>query len=616
MHVSQEVAHPQSPDATGGSWRDSKRLFQFVARYRGKLIAASIAVLISGLLQLVFPYAVGRMVEGTMLNLFGPPSGAALAAAEAGAHWYQRLPFIATFMFIIVVLILLFSYWALVLFADIGERGLADLRAATYENLVKMPMSFFGERRSGELTSRLLSDLGQIQELWIHDLRMLLRYATLAIGGVILMFVTSPRLALVILATIPFIVGASFWIGKRIRTLSSRSQDELAKSAVVLQETLQAIQAVKAFHNERHEIARYRKTLDDFIPPAISSAKSRAFFLCAILFIIFTTMIAIMMYGSSGVETQWITPGSFMTFMFYLAFASSAGGTLAELYGKMQRVLGSNTRIVEILDHPTEELDIPGVSSPLLPIEGHVRFEKVAFSYPNRPGALVLDGISVDVKAGERIAIVGPSGVGKSTIVSLLLRFYEPDRGRILIDGKPAQSYPLGWLRAQMAFVPQEILLFGGSIRDNIAYGNSSASDEEIEKAAATAHALEFIHALPKGFGTEVGDRGVQLSGGQRQRIALARAILKNPAILVLDEATSSLDTDSEKLIQEALEDIMRARTSFIIAHRLSTIQRADRILVIRGGRIVESGDHQTLISQNGAYTHLWQQSQGSDVLE
>jgi ATP-binding cassette subfamily B protein len=597
------------PEATTGAWRDARRLFRFVAAYRSKLILGFFAVQLSGLLQLAFPFAVGRMVEGTMLNLFGQTTSGA-------AHWYQSLPAIATLMMIIVILILLFSYWGLTLFAEIGERGLADLRAATYENLVKLPMAFFSNRRSGELSSRMLSDLGQIQELWIHDFRMLLRYATIAIGGIVLMFVTSAKLALVILTTVPFIVIAGFLIGKRIRTLSAHSQDELAKSAVVLQETLQAIQAVKAFNNEHHEIARYRTTLDNFLPPAIRSAKSRAFFVCAILFIIFTTFIFIMMYGSSGVENKWLTPGSFMTFMFYLAFASSAGGTLAELYGKMQRVLGANTRIVEILDHQTEQLDTPGETPSLLPIEGHVRFDNVHFAYPSRATITVLDGITLDVKAGERIALVGPSGAGKSTIVALLLRFFEPDSGQISIDGEPATTYPLGWLRSQMAFVPQEILLFGGSIRDNIAYGNTTASDEAIEKAAATAHALDFIQALPEGFNTEVGDRGFQLSGGQRQRIALARAILKNPAILILDEATSSLDTESEQLIQKALEQIMQERTSFIIAHRLSTVQKADRILVIRNGKIAESGDHKTLIAQNGIYTHLWQQSSGTTLLE
>jgi ABC-type multidrug transport system fused ATPase/permease subunit len=582
---------------------DARRLFQYVLQYRTKLLLGAGALLAAAGLQLIFPMIAGHMVQGTIVNVFGD-------AAQAPPEWFRNIWTTTGIMAVLVVGILVFSYWGIVLFSEIGERALADLRAATYERLMLLPMAFFARHRAGDLSSRILNDLSQIQELWIHDLRQLLRFSALTLGGILLMFATSARLAGVLFAILPLIIGASFWIGKRIRTLSSRSQEQLARSAVVLEETLQAIQAVKAFHNEKLEIARYRRSLDDFLPPALRGARSRAFFVCAILLVILSTVIFIMNYGSHTIVEGWLTPGGFTTFMFYLAFAAGSGGSLAELYSKIQRVLGANSRIVAILDEPIENLDSD--TPPLLSLEGRVSFRNVSFSYPSRADSPVLRGISLEAAPGERIAIVGPSGAGKSTLVSLLLRLFDPDQGEILIDGKPAREYPLGWLRARMGLVPQEVILFGGTLRENIAYGKPSAKMEEIVAAARAAHALDFIEALPEKFETMAGDRGNQLSGGQRQRIALARAFLKNPAILILDEATSALDPESEKHIQAALDGLMRGRTSFIIAHRLTTIRDADRIIVLRNGTIVESGDPQTLLDRGGHYTQLWNEGQSS----
>ncbi len=581
------------PPATSDAWR----LFRYVLKYRAKLLCGFGALIAAVGLQLVFPTIAGYMVQGTIVNVFGE-------AAPSPPEWFRDIWTTTAVMAFLVAGILVFSYWGIVLFSEIGERALADLRFATYERLMRLPMGFFARHRTGDLSSRILTDLSQIQELWIHDLRQLLRFSALTLGGIALMFATSARLAGIIFATLPLIIGASFWIGKRIRTLSARSQEELARSAVVLEESLQSIQAVKAFHNESLEIARYRRSLDAFLPPALRGARSRAFFVCAILLVILSTVIFIMNYGSHMIVEGWLTPGAFTAFMFYLAFAAGSGGSLAELYSKIQRVLGANSRIVAILDGPIEQLD--SETPPLLPLEGRVAFRNVSFAYPGRPDAAVLRSLSFEAAPGERIAIVGPSGAGKSTLIALLFRFFDPDSGEILIDGKPARAYPLGWLRARMGLVPQEILLFGATLRENIAFGKPGASMEEITAAARAAHALDFIEALPEKFETMAGDRGAQLSGGQRQRIALARVILRNPAILILDEATSALDPESEKHIQAALEAVLRGRTAFIIAHRLTTIRNADRIIVLRAGCIVESGDHETLLERGGHYTQLW----------
>ena len=358
----------------------------------------------------------------------------------------------------IVLLILVFAYIGFVLISEIGERGLSDLRVAAYRNLILLPMGFHAQARTGELASRMLNDLAQIQELWIHDLRQFVRYAALAVGGSVMMFAIAPWLALTILAVTPVVIGVSLWIGRYIRELSSQSQSQLAKSAVVLEETLHGVEVVKAFHNEQHEIERYRQRIDEFLPPAISGARSRGFFFCAILLISLCTAVFMMWYGSKGIEKGWISPGEFTSFMFCLAFASSAGGVIAELYGKLQRVIGANSRILEILGEAPEEL---GETELFVErVRGEVEFRDVSFRYPSRSEVKVLRGINLRAEAGERIALVGPSGAGKSTLIALLLRFFEPESGQILIDGRASTDFALGALRAQMALVPQEVMLF------------------------------------------------------------------------------------------------------------------------------------------------------------
>jgi len=577
------------------SFRDARKVFGYVSAYRSKLLIGVFAILLSTALQLVFPVMVGNLVDGTLFNRYG--------VGTDSPEWFQNLNTVGLILVVIVVLILIFAYIGFVYISEVGERGLSDLRVAAYQNLILLPMLFHTKTRTGELSSRLLNDLAQIQELWIHDLRQFVRYFALAIGGAIMMFVIAPWLAGTILLVTPIVIGISLWIGRYIRDLSAKSQEQLAKSAIVLEETLHGIEVVKAFHNEQHEIDRYRSRIDEFLPPAISGARSRGFFFCAILLISLVTAVFMMWYGSKGIEKEWISPGEFTSFMFCLAFASSAGGVLAELYGKLQRVIGANSRILEILGENAEDLGEDELF--VERVRGEVEFRDVTFRYPSRREVKVLKEISLHAKHGERIALVGPSGAGKSTVIALLLRFFDPETGEILIDGRPATQFALGALRGQMALVPQEVMLFGGTIRDNIAYGKTKATHKEIEQAAAKANAHEFIAALPEGYETQIGDRGVQLSGGQRQRIALARAIIKDPAILILDEATSSLDSESEKLIQEALDELLKGRTSFVIAHRLSTVRKADKILVVREGKIVESGTHDELIAERGYYSLL-----------
>ena len=597
MPEEEPSADAQKP-SLADTLRDAAKVFAYVSAYRQRLWIGIIAILVSTALQLVFPVMVGYLVDGTLFNRY--------QIGGASPEWFQNLNAVGIILVVIVLLILVFAYIGHVFISEVGERGLSDLRIAAYQNLILLPMEFHTKTRTGELSSRLLNDLAQIQELWIHDLRQFVRYAALAIGGSVMMFVIAPWLALTILAVTPVVIGISLWIGRHIRDLSTKSQERLAKSAVVLEESLQGVEVVKAFHNEQHEIDRYRQRIDEFLPPAISGARSRGFFFCAILLISLCTAVFMMWYGSKGIEQDWISPGDFTSFMFCLAFASSSAGVLAELYGKLQRVIGANSRILEILGEEREDLGNDELF--VERVRGEVEFRDVTFRYPSRRETKVLKQINLTANAGERIALVGPSGAGKSTLIGLLLRFFDPETGEILIDGRPATNFALGALRAQMALVPQEVMLFGGTIRENIAYGRPKASDEEIHAAARQANAHDFIEALPDGYATEIGDRGVQLSGGQRQRIALARAIIKDPAILILDEATSSLDSESEKLIQEALNEVLKERTSFVIAHRLSTVREADQIFVIREGEIVESGTHESLMAAQGFYRLLCEQ--------
>ena len=482
-------------------------------------------------------------------------------------------------------------------FATAGQRSLVDMRRDTYARLISLPMTFFAQRRVGELASRLSSDLIQIEDTLITILPQFLRQSTILIGGIALIAATSLQLTGIMLSSLPIIVVAAVIFGRKTRKISRQAQDRLAETATIVEETLQGILNVKAFSNEAYELTRYHEGLDSFLTITLRGARLRAAFIAFIVFALFGFIVLVLWSGARLLTRGALTFGELTRFGLYTTFVAGAMGQFAELYSQLQKAVGATQRVRELL-RETGEVDVvlgPVSPSTLPRLRGDIAFEDVHFTYPSRQGVEVLRAINITARSGQRIALVGPSGAGKSTLISLVLRLYDPASGRILIDGRDARDYKLAELRGQMAIVPQEVLLFGGSIADNIAYGKPGASAREIEEAARQANAHDFIQAFPEGYGTLVGERGVKLSGGQRQRVAIARAILKDPAILILDEATSSLDSESERLIQEALETLMEGRTSFIIAHRLATVRHVDRIIVIDRGQVVESGTHEEL---------------------
>jgi len=492
-------------------------------------------------------------------------------------------------------------------FTDVGENALADMRKDIYQRMITMPMEFFAQRRVGELSSRISADLSQIQDAVTSILAEVLRGVLILIIGMGLIFYISPKLTLLMLSVVPIIVAMAIFFSKRIRSVSRQTQDQLADSNTIVQETLQGISNVKAFSNEWYEMKRYASSLKQVVTMAVKNGKNRGLFASFLIFSIFGTIVLVVWYGAGLMQTGKLSFGDLTAFVVYTAFVGGSMAGFADLYSQLQKTLGATQRVRELLKAQPE--DVKTFDEPLLEeykLNGSVNFDEVSFSYPSRKELRVLDNVSMNVQPGEQIAIVGPSGSGKTTLAALLLRFYDPESGRIFFDDKEATKIPLSQLRKQIALVPQDVLLFGGSIRENIAYGKPDATQEEIESAAKQAHAHEFITSFPEKYETIVGERGIKLSGGQRQRIAIARAILKNPVILILDEATSSLDSASESIVQEALDNLMKNRTSFVIAHRLSTVRNADKIIVLEKGTIKEIGTHQQLLSmEDGLYKSL-----------
>lgn len=573
----------------------AKRLLTYLRPYRAKFVIGMAFLFLSSTVTLAFPTLLGAMIDAAQ----GQRTYAWLSAdiRTIGAISFGFLFFLS-----------IVSFFRIRLFVEVAEKSLADIRRDSYFNLITLPLDFFANRQVGELNSRLSADLTQIQETMTTTLAELIRQIILLGGGVVLLFMVSGKLTLLNLSILPVLIVCAVFFGRFIRNLSRATQDKLAESNTVLQETLQGISNVKAFSKERYESNRYSDKLRAVVRLAVRGATYRGMFASFIIFCLFGAVVAVIWYGSSLVFSGEITVGDLTTYILYSMFVAASMGSFPELYANVQKSVGASERVLEILDERGEEISLNADDYVIRqPIEGSLRFENVSFHYPARPESPVLENISFSVDAGQKLALVGPSGAGKSTIASLLLHFYRPTSGDIYFDEKNARDFRLMDIRQQIAVVPQDVMLFSGTIRDNIGYGRLGASQEEITMAAKRANAHDFITGFSEGYDTMVGERGVKLSGGQRQRIAIARALLKDPAILILDEATSSLDSESERLVQNALEELMRGRTSIIIAHRLSTVREADRILVLQSGHLVDSGTHMELMQdREGLYHHLY----------
>ncbi len=572
------------------------RLFRYLRPYRSAFSIGMVLLLLNSMLGMVFPGLMGRLVDATKGDV--PTDTEALF--DLG-----NIDSVALLLLGVFALQAVLGFGRIYLFAYVTEHMLARLRQDTYEHLVKLPMHFFATRRVGELNSRISADVALLQDTFTTTLAELVRQVVIVIVGLVLLTRLSPQLTLTMLASVPVVTVVAVLFGRYIRTLSKEVQDRIADTNVVVDETLQGIQSVKAYANEAWEALRYGRSVQAARDLAMKGARWRGAFVSFIILCLFGAIVLVIWRGVHLKEEGVISTGELVTFILYSVFIGASIGSIPEYVTQVLKAVGATERLMDLHDEVAEPIDL-GPKGPPLPIRGSITFEHVDFHYASRPDMPVLRGVELHVEPGQRIALVGPSGAGKSTLASLVLRFHDPVHGRVLIDGRPVADYPLTALRDRMAIVPQEVLLFGGTIRENIAYGKPGASDAEVQDAARKAFAHDFIIGFPEGYGTVVGERGVQLSGGQRQRIAIARAVLKDPAILILDEATSALDSESERLVQEALEHLMKGRTSLVIAHRLSTIRDADRIVVLDKGTVVENGTHEALMAlPEGLYRSL-----------
>ena len=615
-----EVAPEDKKKVSKEGFKKALNIFRFTLPYKGTFFIGFIFLVLSQITSMSIPLLMGQMVGAivspqkpvnqALANIPNNGIGQKIQSMLSPQSVNLTLNDVTILFVVLLILQAAFSFFRVYTFTRVSEQSMRDLRKALYTKIITLPIPFFEKNRVGELMSRITTDITQLQDVLSITLAELFRQIFTLVGGIILISFLSSKLTLFMLMTFPFLVVAAIIFGRFIRKNSKKVQDELASTNIIVEETLQSINVVKAFTNEALEVKRYSSSVQKVVDYALKAATFRGGFISFIIFVLFGGVVGVVWYGGNLVLNGELAFKDLFTFIIYTGFIGGSVGGLGDMYAQIQRTIGASERILEILDEKSEinvdekvasqKSEVVATSTP------KIAYKNVAFSYPSRPDMEVLKNISLEVKSGEKIGLVGYSGAGKSTIVQLLMRYYKLSGGEILVEGKNINDYDLTELRKKIAIVPQEVMLFGGTIYENISYGNPNASESEVIAAAKKANAFDFIDSFPEQFQTIVGERGVKLSGGQRQRIAIARAILKDPAILILDEATSALDSESEKLVQDALDVLMQNRTTIIIAHRLATIRNVDTIYVLKEGEVAEKGSHDALITiEDGIYANL-----------
>ncbi|SLN39129.1 Lipid A export ATP-binding/permease protein MsbA [Roseovarius gaetbuli] len=562
-------------------------LWPFLRPYRPLLAAAVLALALTASVALVLPLAVRRVVDN-----FGIEDGAILDQYFAAALLIAALLAVGTGLRYMLV-------------TRLGERVVADIRKAVFDRVIAMSPAFFERLMTGEVLSRITTDTTLILSVISSSVSIALRNLLIFLGGMGLMLFTSPKLTGMVLLIVPLVIVPILTLGRKMRVLSRENQDWIANSSGNASEALSSVQTVQAFTHEAESRARFAYVTERSHDAARRRINTRALMTVIVIFLVFTGVVGVLWMGARDVRAGGMTAGSLVQFVIYSVMVAGAVAALSEIWGELQRAAGATERLVELLQADDPVTD-PSDPKPVpRPVKGAIAFEGVRFSYPSRPGILALDDLNLAIKAGETVALVGPSGAGKTSVIQMIQRFYDPDEGRVTLDGVALSDMARHDFRRDLALVPQDPVIFAASARDNIRFGRLDASDAEVEEAARAAAAYDFITALPEGFNTYVGERGVMLSGGQKQRIAIARAILRDAPVLLLDEATSSLDAESERAVQHAVDAMARTRTTIIVAHRLATVKKADRIVVMDQGRIVAQGTHDSLVAENGLYARL-----------
>lgn len=583
---------------TRESYKKARKLFHYLKPYRFEYGVGWIFLVLSTSVGLIFPILLGQ--------LLGLSSGSQTSMAEAiKAIDLSNITTVAVSLFALFGGQAVFSYFRVVLFTNVTEKALRDLRYDVFQRMLHLPMDFFNRNTVGELTSRISADITQIQETLRTTVAEFFRQIVMVVGGIAYLTFVSWKLSLIMLSTVPVIMIVAVLFGRFIKRLSKEAQDQTATSNAIAEESLTGIGNIKAFTNENYLIKRFKTSIEEIRRLNIKSGIWRGLFISFMVFCMFGSIVFIVWQGllmTQGTNPE-LSQGDLYSFLMVTLLMAASIGSLPDFYSGIQKTIGGTEKLMDIINESSESELFKGTDKP--EIDGSIRFENVRFSYPQRPEIEVLKGISFELNRNETLALVGTSGGGKTTISSLVLNYYKVSQGAVFFGETNADSIDIKYLREHIAIVPQDVLLFAGTIFENIAFGRPGASEEEIISSAKQANAYDFIMSFPDGFKTQVGDRGIQLSGGQKQRIAIARAILKNPTILILDEATSALDSESERVVQDALETLMKGRTCIVIAHRLSTIRNANKILVLQNGQIVESGNHSDLMATSGAYSDL-----------